>query len=167
MWLKLNYDLLKSWKAVMLTTLVVIIAYLAIIYLHPENLDWVGSDEFSVVNLIRFVLVDQFLIECITVALIFQLVRIYANKIGLMDVKLQPKELLFYELKFFPLLLMAFFFFAPLTLTARFLLHYFPDLDSAIYFNEYFYSLKLYVNYLPPTCHLYCSLVISSSTLTF
>ena len=134
----------------MLTTLIVIVAYLAIIYLHPENLDWVGSDEFSMANLIRFVLIDQFLIECITVAMVFQLIRIYANKAGLTEVRLQPKELLLYELKFLPLLLITFFFFAPFSLTARFLLHYLPDLVGAVYFDEYFYSLKLYINYLPP-----------------
>ncbi len=149
MWLVINYDLLKNWKVILLTTLLVVLAYQAIIYLHPENLDWVGSDYFSIPNLLWFVWVDQYLIECITVAITFFLIRYYALKVGLLELRLTPRDLLYYELKFLPILAIAFLFFAPFSLSARFLLHYFPYLDYAIYFQEYFYSLKLYLNYLP------------------
>jgi len=149
MWLDINYDLLKSWKMILLTTLLVVLAYQAIIYLHPENLDWMGSDYFSIPNLLWFVWVDQYLIECCTVAITFFLIRYYARKVGLLEVRLMPRDLLYYELKFLPILAIAFLFFAPFSLSARFLLHYFPNLDHTIYFQEYFYSLKLYLNYLP------------------
>ncbi|MEO1096747.1 MAG: hypothetical protein AAFX57_03220, partial [Bacteroidota bacterium] len=59
MWIILNYNILKKWKVVVSTTLVMIIIYLAIIYLHPENLGWINSPEFSVSNLLWFVTVTH------------------------------------------------------------------------------------------------------------
>ena len=150
MWLSLNYDLLKKWKPIVLTTLVIEVIYQAIIYLHPENLDWVGSEHFSLFNTLRFIFIDQFLIECATVAIIFQLIRWYGTKFKLLDLKLRVREIALYELKFLPILLVSFFVFAPVTLTLRFLYHYLPDLNWDIYFNEYFYSVTLYFNYLTP-----------------
>ena len=120
------------------------------VYLHPENLDWVQSDYFSIANTLQFILLDQFLIECISVAIIFQLIRIYAGIIRLDELRLGVKEIILYELKFLPILLVSFFFFAPFTLTVRFLYHMLPDPNWDIYFSDYFYSFKLYFNYLTP-----------------
>lgn len=150
MWLTLNYDLLKRWKPILMTTLVIEIVYQAIIYLHPENLDWVGSEYFSLSNTLRFIFIDQLLIECATVAIIFQLIRVYGTKLKLTDLKLSIREIVVYELKFLPILLVSFFFFAPVTLTLRFLYHHTPELNWEIYFSEYFYSATLYFNYLTP-----------------
>jgi hypothetical protein len=151
MWLSLNYDLLKSWKAVFLTSLSVVITYQVLVYFHPENLGWVESEYFSWTNLIQFVLIDQILIECITVGVIFFLLRKYAGLLSLDQIKLRPKELLFYELRFLPVMLLAFFVFAPFTLTVRFLYHTLPDPDWSEYLEEYFYSTQLYIVYLFPS----------------
>lgn len=133
------------------TTLIMTIAYQSIVYLSPQNLEWITSEHFSISNLLWFVFVDQCLIECVTVAVIFWLIRVYASILNLYKLRLNIQELTAYQLKFLPLFLVAFFIFAPVSLTLRFLLHYTPDLDSAIYFEEYFYSTKLYLNYLTPT----------------
>ncbi|MEQ9405388.1 MAG: LytTR family DNA-binding domain-containing protein [Cyclobacteriaceae bacterium] len=146
----INYDLLGKWKMVLVTTLVIELVYQAIIYLHPENLEWINSEYFSFSNLFQFLFIDQFLIECITVAIIFQLIRFYGNKMKLTELRLNVRELVIYELKFLPVILVAFFFFAPLTLSVRFLYHHYPDLNSVTYFEEYFYSVRLYINYLTP-----------------
>lgn len=150
MWLSLNYDLLKKWKPIVVTALFIEFVYQAIIYLHPENLDWVGSEYFSLSNTLRFIFIDQFLIECATVAITFQLIRLYGSKLKLLDVKLNIRELFLYELKFLPVLLVSFFVFAPVTLTLRFLYHHYSYLNWDIYFEEYFYSTSLYFNYLTP-----------------
>lgn len=151
MWLSLNYDLLKNWKAIILTSFTVVITYQVLVYFHPENLGWVESEYFSWSNLVQFVIIDQILIECITVGIIFFLLRKYARLLSLDQIKLRPKELLLYELKFLPVLLLAFFVFAPFTLTIRFLYHSLPDPDWSEYFEEYFYSVKLYIVYLFPS----------------
>ncbi|MEM8565252.1 MAG: LytTR family DNA-binding domain-containing protein [Bacteroidota bacterium] len=150
MWLKLNYDLLKSWKVILVTAFLTVSFYLSIIYFSPENMDWIGSEYFSMGNLLWFVLVDQYLIECVTVGIVFSLIRVYAHHFNLFEIKLEPRHLFYYELKFLPVLLLSFFVFAPFSLSLRYLLHYAPNLDSSIYFEQYFYSVKLYLNYLFP-----------------
>ena len=151
MWLSLNYDLLKNWKAVFLTSMTVVLIYQVLVYFHPENLGWTESEYFSWTNLFQFVFIDQMLIECITVAIIFFIIRKYAQLQSLDQIKLRPKELLLYELKFLPVLLLAFFVFAPFTLTVRFLYHTLPHPDWTEYFEEYFYSTQLYIVYLFPS----------------
>lgn len=150
MWLNLNYDLLKNWKAILFTSIGVVIFYLSIIYLHPENMEWVGSEYFSWSHTLWFVFVDQLAIETISVIIIFQLIRIYAIKFSLNQLHLSIGELVKYELKFLPIVLLAYFVFAPVSMSIRYLLHYGGDLNSEVYFNEYFYSLTTYLNYLTP-----------------
>ncbi len=149
--LSLNYELLKSWKAVVLTSAGVVLTYLVLVYFHPENLGWTASDNFSWSNLLLFVLVDQILIECVTVAIIFFLLSIWARYFSPDEIHLRPKEVLRYELIFLPLLLLAFFVFAPFTLTIRFLYHALPHPDWSTYFESYFYSTELYLVYLFPS----------------
>lgn len=148
--LSISYDLLKKWKAMVFTAFVGVLFYQTIIYLHPSNLDWVGSEAFSWLNTFQFLLIDQFLVECITVFFIFQLIRRYATKLDLTQLDLSAKDIMVYELKFLPVLLVSFFVFAPFTLTVRFLYKYLPDLEWNVYFSEYFYSTTLYFNYLTP-----------------
>ncbi len=150
MWLTLSYDLLKNRKVILITTFVMVLVYLTIIYLHPSNLEWISDGSFTWGHLLWYVFIDQFLIECITVTIIAQLIRIYASRLNLTSIRLSVKEIFIYELKFLPLLAVAFFAFGPFSLTSRYLLHYFPNLNSAVYFDEYFYSLEIYLNYLPP-----------------
>ncbi|WP_421764275.1 LytTR family DNA-binding domain-containing protein [Ekhidna sp.] len=151
MWLSINYDLLKNWKAVIGTSVTVVLIYQVLVYFHPENLGWTESKYFSWSNLFQFVVIDQMMIECITVTIIFFLIRKYAQIFSLDQLKLRPKELLLYELKFLPILLVAFFVFAPFTLTVRFLYHTLPDPNLQEYFTEYFYSAQLYIVYLFPS----------------
>ncbi|MCG8328763.1 MAG: LytTR family transcriptional regulator [Chitinophagales bacterium] len=150
MQLVIDYDLLKGWKPIVVTTFLFELIFLSIVYLHPENMDWIRSKDFSMLNLIRFVFLDQILIECISVAIIFTLIRQYANRLKLFQVQLTIRDLIWYEIKFLPLLLISFFIFAPFTLTVRYLFHYWPNLSTQIYFEEYFYSPSLYMNYLFP-----------------
>lgn len=150
MWLTLSYDLLKNWKVILVTAFVMILVYLTIIYLHPANLEWISDGTFTWGNLLWYVFIDQFLIECITVTIVAQLIRIYATRLNLTSIRLSIKDIFLYELKFLPLLAVAFLVFGPFSLTGRFFLHHFPNLDSDIYFDQYFYSLEIYLNYLPP-----------------
>ena len=150
MLLTINYSYLKKWKPILLTTFLVEVVYQFIGYFHPENMEWLSSDQFSIGHALQYVLIDQALIECISVAILFQVIRIYGTKLRLFEVQLSPKELVKYELKFLPALLIAFFFFAPFTLTVRFLYHYLPDLNWDDYFEMYFYSTRLYLIYLAP-----------------
>ncbi|MEP5610867.1 MAG: LytTR family DNA-binding domain-containing protein [Cyclobacteriaceae bacterium] len=150
MWLELDYRLLKDWKAIVITTIAVVLIYNFIVYLHPENMDWMGSADFSLLNALGFILVDQILFELITAFIVFRLIRLYAIRLRLFRLRLSPKELGLYQLKFLPVLLIAFFLFAPFTLTVRFLYHNIYQLNWDLYMDQYFYSTKLYIVYMLP-----------------
>lgn len=150
MLLTLDYSYLKKWKPIALTTLIVELIYQAIIYLHPENIEWMRTGQFSVAHTLQYVFIDQILIESISVAILFQVIRVYGTKVRLFELRLSARDILKYELKFLPALLVAFFFFAPFTLTTRFFYHYLPDLNWDDYFAMYFYSTELYLIYLSP-----------------
>ena len=150
MLLTIEYSYLKKWKPIVLTTFIVIFLYQAIVYLHPANSEWISSEQFSLWNTLKFVFIDQIAIECITVAILFQVIRIYATRLRLHEVRLSAKDILLYELKFIPALLASFFFFAPFTLTTRFVYHHVPKFNWEDYFEMYFYSTELYLTYLTP-----------------
>ncbi len=113
-------------------------------------MDWMSSGHFTWSNTLRFLIIDQILVELITAFVVFQLIRIYAERLKLFQLRLAPKSLLIYQLKFLPVILVSFFFFAPFTLTTRFLYNHFPNLDWNIYLESYFYSSSLYIVYLLP-----------------
>ena len=159
MQLGLNYDLLRGWKPVILTAFFFELIFQSLIYFHPENIDWIDSEYFSFANLLKFLILDQFMIECITVAIIFALIRWYANWMRLFQIQLNIRDLIIYELKFLPVLMVSFFFFGPFTLTIRYLFHKLPHLDADIYFQQYFYSTPLYLTYLFPVIAIGYSII--------
>ena len=130
-------------------TLVFELIYQSIVYLHPENLEWINSEQFSLANTLQYIFIDQFLIECITVTILFSLMRIYATHFSLTALQLKAKNILYYQIKFLPVYLVAFFLFAPITLTIRFFYHQYSDPDWVEYLREYSYSIENYFNYLP------------------
>lgn len=113
-------------------------------------MEWIGSKDFSLSNSLKFLLIDQIAFELISATIVFQLIRIYARRLRLDQLHLTLRELLMYQLKFLPVILVAFFFFAPFTLSVRYLYHHYDSLSASIYFEEYFYSGTLYVVYLLP-----------------
>ena len=149
MWISLNYDLLKSWKMIVGITVIFEVIFQSIVYLHPENLEWINSEQFSLSNTLQFIFIDQLLIECLTVSILFFLLRKYATLLSFTGLPLTPRGVVLYEIKFLPVFIIAFFIFAPITLTVRFLYHQFPNPDWAEYWLEYSYSLENYFNYLP------------------
>ncbi len=134
----------------MITAVVVLTSNL-IIYFHPANQGWIGSDAFSWGNLLQFVLIDQFLIELITTAIIFGLIWFYAHWLKLYEIELTPAAISIYLLKFLPVLAIAFFFFNPFTQSVRFLWVEGTQESSSVYWNDYVVNFSLYPAYLIPT----------------
>jgi len=121
----------------------------ALVYLNPSNHGWWESPEFSWTNVLQFILIDQILIECVSVWISLFLLKNYADLLKLDKVKMTTRGILKYQLFFLPVPFIAFFFFNPFTQTLRFLYHYWPQPDWAVYWEEYFYSLPLYLTYFP------------------
>ncbi len=150
MQLVLNYKLLKKPKTVLLTTACLVIVYNILIYFHPSNQGWIGSDNFSWENLVRFILIEQFLIEIITTIAMFTIIWYYARWRKLFNLELTPKAISTYLLKFLPPFLVAFFLFNPFTQTARFFLNEMEALTLDVYLNTYLLNFNLYFVYLIP-----------------
>lgn len=135
---------------VLLITPLVVMTYLGIIYFSPMNNQWLSDGSFSWDNTIEFVLLDQIGIELFTYYIISLLIIVYAHVLKISTIQLSIKGFLFYQLRFLPLFLIAFFIFNPITQTIRYWYHHFPEWDSSEYFAYYFYSSRLYLTYLLP-----------------
>lgn len=148
--LKIQYNLLQKPGAVLITSVCSVMLYQGLYYLHPGNQDWVHSEHFSWGNTLKFLLVDQILIEFLTIIVVFQIIRIYSKTFKLDSVEIKAGDITRYLLAFIPVVFVAFFVFNPITQTARFVYHFYPDLDDEVYFNSYWYSSSLYFSYLFP-----------------
>ncbi len=152
MLLQLDYRYLFRWQVIVLTTVLIVGLYQGISYLHPANQEWIGSQDFSWGNLLYFLLVDQMLIECISVLIIVLGIRYYAQWLRYDSIEKEVKSIGRYLLKFLPLWLVIYFCFAPFTLSMRYLLHYLIRSETPDYFQHYFFlKPSLYLTYLPFT----------------
>lgn len=148
---KIDYHFLKSWKPILIISCIVVFLFQGFYYLHPANHAWMFNGTFSWLNLLRFLLIDQILLECISVGMIFRLIIVFSEYFKIDELSLSFRGISQYFLKFLPLFLVSFFFFSPATLTARFLFHHLPALPWSVYWKEYFFlSSELYLVYLIP-----------------
>lgn len=147
----INYDLLKKRKPIVITSLLMVIIYNGIYYFNAANHRWFYSPNFSVLNTLYYILIDQALIECITISLVFFGIGLYAKKFKLNVIKHSFKNKMRYLLKFLPLFFIVYFIYSPFTLFARFLFNNYALLDFSIYMNEYFFwNAHLYITYFFP-----------------
>lgn len=158
--IELQYRFFSRWQNVVVACFVAVILYQGFYYLHPTNQDWRQSAGFSWLNVVRFILLDQVLIECITISILFLAIRLYAKFLKLNTIQPGAVSHLPYFLSFLPLFLTVYFLFAPVTLSARFLYHYLTYPDLAIRYKDYYFlNQSIYVAYLIPV------LVIGYGTL--
>ncbi|WP_221622267.1 LytTR family DNA-binding domain-containing protein [Larkinella rosea] len=81
------------------------------------------------------------------------MLNIYHEACRIKRLELTPRNILRYEIKILPVMLVAFFLFNPLTQTVRYLLVEFPNYDLEFYLDKYIqgtYSVRLYFIYLIP-----------------
>lgn len=150
MQLALNYKLLKKPKVVLITTALAVITYNTLFYFHPANQGWLSGNDFSWPNFFHYLILEQYLIENITIGIIFVLIRYYARWQKLYHLELSPMAISRYLLRFLPLFLVAFVFFNPFTQSARFLLNEYADMSLDTYLHDYVINWRLYVVYLIP-----------------
>lgn len=148
--LALNYQLLKQPKVILVTTALAVITYNTLFYFHPANQGWLTGDDFSWPNFLHYLLLEQYLIEIITITIIFILIRYYARWLKLYSLELTPAAISRYLLKFLPLFLVSFIFFNPFTQSARFVLNEHENMSTEIYLDDYVLNWSLYIVYLIP-----------------
>lgn len=90
--------------------------------------------------------------EFITLTIIIVLIDNYHRVLRLSELPLKARDFLLYELKFFPLLLGAYFIFIPITLHVRFFLREFPHYSAEryeTYYQNLLYTYDGYMTYTP------------------
>lgn len=147
--LVIDYSLLRQPRLIVGLTAGLTVLYNAIAYLNRMNNQWLFDGSFTWVVFLRFLLIDQFLIEIVTIAILLFLLRYYATKLSIMLAGWKAWSIVMYLLKFIPVLAFAFFVFNPITQTLRFMLNEYPDWKLSAYWSGYFYSWQLYTTYLP------------------
>jgi len=146
------YNSLRSWKVIATITLISTFVVLGIYYLHPSNLYWHDSKDFSFINLLQFVVIDQYLIELVTASIISVILGKYAALFKFQTLELTFQGVCLYFLKFVPFFFTVYFFTTPFTVGIRYLYHYFiSQKNQTDYFASYFFiNINLYLSYLLP-----------------
>lgn len=99
---------------------------------------------------LRQLLGYYFLFELVSVYIFMRLAVWYVRWSGMDRLTLTLNGVLLHQLKFLPYVLGAIFVFGPITNGLRYLAVFFPDYAWATYFPEYFFTARMYVNYLLP-----------------
>lgn len=145
--IELDYRLLRVWWLVPAATACVLAGYYALGFsFRPEAFE---TADLGWAEWLRLIVLDQFLIECVTTFILFRLLLLWSHLVNLRRVYLTPVAVGRYLLAFLPVVLLAFFVFNPVTQTLRFALR--GEHDAATYWDVYFYSLPLYLQYLALT----------------
>ncbi|MEM6644750.1 MAG: LytTR family DNA-binding domain-containing protein [Bacteroidota bacterium] len=118
--------------------------YLIGFAIRPDALSLDGLTGWQLVWLL---LIDQWALECISIGILFGIVRGYAQWRGLTSVQLAPRALLRYALGFLPVAIVAFAVFNPVTQTLRFLLRHAPPYDTALYLDYFLLNGPLWALY--------------------
>jgi len=111
------------------------------------NFGALSLDGLSTGDLVSFLLVDQFLIESVSVALLFASVVAYSRIFSIRRVDVDGPGILRHFLRFVPLALGVFFIINPVTQTLRFLFRHAGAYDWDVYRDVYLLDPSLYLTY--------------------
>lgn len=106
--------------------------------------------EGKVLAYLHSLLLYYFVFELISVYIFLRLTRWYLRVSGLNKIRLNPRDILFYQLKSLPLIFGSIFIFGPITNAVRYLVVAYPDYSWSAYFPEYFFTARMYINYIIP-----------------
>jgi two-component system LytT family response regulator len=90
------------------------------------------------------------LFELVSVFIFLRLATRYVRQVGMDRIELTPGGVLRHQLRFLPFVLGVILVFGPITNGLRYLAVFYPDYSWATYFPEYFFTARMYVNYLLP-----------------
>lgn len=106
--------------------------------------------EGRVLEWLRSLLLYYFVFELLSVYIFLRLTTWYFSLGRLNEVELSLRGWLLYQLRYLPLILSAILVFGPITNAIRYLVVFYPDYAWTDYFPEYFFTGRMYVNYLLP-----------------
>lgn len=148
--LRLKYPFFHRTKYVVILTALGILLFQLFNVNNPQQMvGRVGKTE-TWSAYIWFVLIDQFLIELISMFILFKAIVLYARYLKLQKLSLSTLAVVRYELSFLPLFLVIFFVFNPITQTIRFFYEQYPAWQASVFWQHYWYNLRTYLVYLAP-----------------
>ena len=142
----------RNWKVILGTGAITVMVNLGVFYLHPNNVTWFNSPDFTWGNLLHFIIIDQFLIEIPSVVSASFCLGYYTRLFEISNFKNSARGIMLLYLKYMPLLFVLYFFTATISLNIRYLYHkYIVAIAPKSYFESYFFiDWKLYLGYLLP-----------------
>lgn len=150
--IKLDYEGIRKFRVVWLITLVTTTLILGIYYLHPANIGWSKNEDFSLINLVQFIFIDQYLIELVTTSIIIWGLIKYINFFRINKLLLSWQGILQFIGRFIPFFILVYFITAPITIGLRFIYHsLIHGRTISDYWESYFFiNFNLYIIYLFP-----------------
>ncbi len=130
--------------------------FIGVILYHVATLVRPGYGELrqllegDLLGYLKYFIGYYFLFELISVAIFLWLARWYLQKTAIKTLRPTLGDLLRLELLFLPLILLSICLFGPVTNAVRYLVLFYPDYSWGEYFPEYFFTGRMYVNYLLP-----------------
>jgi len=104
----------------------------------------------QVLEYLRSLLGYYVLFELVSVFIFMRLATQYVRLTGMGRIVLNLSGVLGHQLRFLPFVLGSILVFGPITNGLRYLAVFYPDYTWASYFPEYFFTARMYVNYLLP-----------------
>lgn len=148
--IQLKYPFFNKTKYVVMLTALGILLFQLFNINNPQQMAGRVGKTVDWGTYIWFVLIDQFLIELISMFILFKSIVLYAQAFKLQQISFSTLAIVRYELSFLPLLLVAFFIFNPITQTIRFFYEQSPNWQASVFWQHYWYNLHTYLVYLAP-----------------
>jgi len=145
----LTFRLAKGWKWLWFTLLGVLL-YQFFTLQRPGFGELGPLLKGQIWEYLRSLLGYYVLFELVSVFIFMRLATQYARLTGMNRIKRSMGGVLGHQLRFLPFVLGSILVFGPITNGLRYLAVFYPDYAWASYFPEYFFTARMYVNYLLP-----------------
>ncbi|MBO0951332.1 LytTR family DNA-binding domain-containing protein [Fibrella forsythiae] len=146
----LNFRTRLQWKPFLLLTLVGILLYQLMTLQRTEGSDFEPLRQGNVWHYLKMLFGYYYLFELVSVLIFVRLTLWYVDVLKLHNLEPSLGAVVRYELLFLPLFLVSILVFGPITNTLRYLVLFYPNYEWTAYFPEYFFTGRMYANYLLP-----------------
>ncbi|WP_019987695.1 LytTR family DNA-binding domain-containing protein [Rudanella lutea] len=140
----------RQWKLFLVITLIGILLYQLMTLQRSEGSDFAPLRRGNVGHYLKMLLGYYYLFELVSVFIFVRLTLWYVRVLRIRSIEPTLGGVLRYELTLLPVFLGGILVFGPITNTLRYLAVFFPVYSWEQYFPEYFFTGRMYANYLLP-----------------
>ena len=146
----LTFRIRRQWRLFLLTTLVGIFMYQFTTLQRGDGGEFASLTRGNLLHYLKTLVGYYYLFELVSVFIFVRLTVWYVRLVQPAPLEASIKAVLWYELKFLPLVMLAIPVFGPVTNTLRYLAVFYPGYSWATYFPEYFFTGQMFNNYFVP-----------------